>query len=145
MTDRFWRKHFRRTMPVLPYVYKNIHVFICHWTHVYSTFKCITVCISFDLNSYPKTFRLSSSQGLLLQVCCKSSETDSCKRWDFVAAPITSHDDTSVTMDTSACTETIAALRYAWEETPCDFKQCAIYGRGNNLPAACFMKTAPFA
>ena len=32
----------------------------------------------------------------------------------------------------------LVGLRYAWRETPCPFKRCAIYGADNGLPMPSF-------
>ncbi|BFZ09706.1 hypothetical protein BsWGS_12748 [Bradybaena similaris] len=59
-------------------------------------------------------------------------------RW--TAANITSHDQVSVTLNnTCHPNESIKGLRYAWKESPCSFKACAVYGKVNGLPAPPFI------
>ncbi|KAH3888285.1 sialate O-acetylesterase-like [Dreissena polymorpha] len=82
------------------------------------------------------------------EVCCGLSESHVCPGNGWTAAPISGHSATSVTLDTSGCqghSHVVAGVRYAWEESPCDFKKCAVYGLGTNLPAPPFVKQAPFS
>ncbi|BFZ09709.1 hypothetical protein BsWGS_12745 [Bradybaena similaris] len=59
-------------------------------------------------------------------------------RW--AAANITSHDQVSVTLhNTCHSGEIIKGVRYAWRESPCSFKACAVYGKVNGLPAPPFI------
>ncbi|CAG5125211.1 unnamed protein product [Candidula unifasciata] len=59
-------------------------------------------------------------------------------RW--VAANITSHDQVSVTLHNPCrAGESIKGVRYAWRESPCSFKACAVYGKVNSLPAPPFI------
>ncbi|BFZ09705.1 hypothetical protein BsWGS_12744 [Bradybaena similaris] len=59
-------------------------------------------------------------------------------RW--AAANITSHDQVSVTLNnTCHPNESIKGVRYAWRESPCSFKACAVYGKVNSLPAPPFI------
>jgi len=82
-----------------------------------------------------------------LQVCCAASFGHVCGANDWHASPVSSHDVSSVTLDTSACTgqaHVVAAVRYAWSESPCDFMKCAVYSRDNDLPGPPFIEHAPF-
>ncbi|XP_033741701.1 sialate O-acetylesterase-like [Pecten maximus] len=56
---------------------------------------------------------------------------------DWSSVPIIQSDDTSLTLDLQqACAnQTVAGVRYAWRESPCDYKACAIYSRYSDLPA----------
>ncbi|KAH3856804.1 sialate O-acetylesterase-like [Dreissena polymorpha] len=81
------------------------------------------------------------------EVCCGPTESQVCQATGWIAAPISEHGPTTVTLDTSGChgnNHIVAGVRYAWEESPCDFKKCAVYGMGTNLPAPPFVKEAPF-
>ena len=57
------------------------------------------------------------------------------ERW--IPAPITDFTTTTVTLELeSACDTSAITLTYHWEETPCLYKQCAVYGAlGIHLPA----------
>jgi len=81
------------------------------------------------------------------KVCCGHLENRTCNYNFYKPAPITTHDDVSVTIDTSAChgyNNMVTAIRYAWEMSPCEFKLCAVYDRDNDLPAPAFQMHAPF-
>ncbi|XP_071113690.1 sialate O-acetylesterase-like [Haliotis cracherodii] len=59
--------------------------------------------------------------------------------------PMASHDDTSVTFNYSQiCLQPkdmmVSALRYAWRESPCPLKQCAVYNKESGYPAPPFVK-----
>lgn len=59
---------------------------------------------------------------------------------------IVSHDTTHVYLDGSVCNQhgltSIGGVRYAWRESPCPFKMCAIYGTDNGLPGPPFIHSA---
>ncbi|XP_069101911.1 sialate O-acetylesterase-like [Argopecten irradians] len=72
------------------------------------------------------------------EVCCYYRECNM-NFGHWLPAKITSHDISSVTLDTNSCGHVpVSAVRYAWRESPCDFKQCAVYGRDTDLPAPVF-------
>ncbi|XP_052764817.1 sialate O-acetylesterase-like [Mya arenaria] len=99
--------------------------------------------IEYDEGNDP--IRVKSNLGF--EVCCGHLQNYTCGYNAFQSAPITGHDATSVTIDTSAChgyNHVVTAVRYAWEMSPCDFKMCAVYDRDSDLPAPCFTKHAPF-
>jgi len=90
---------------------------------------------------------LIESISTLLQVCCAVSFGHVCGSNEWRAALVSSHDVSSVTLDTSACTgqtHVVAAVRYAWSESPCDLLKCAVYSRDNDLPGPPFIEHAPF-
>ncbi|OWF41444.1 sialate O-acetylesterase-like [Mizuhopecten yessoensis] len=55
--------------------------------------------------------------------------------WSSV--PIIQSDNTAITLDLQqACAnQTVAGVRYAWRESPCEYKSCAIYSQYTDLPA----------
>lgn len=65
----------------------------------------------------------------------ESSDVSNNAVWSPV--PIIQSDDTSLTLDLQqACAnQTVAGVRYAWRESPCDYKACAIYSLYSDLPA----------
>ncbi|XP_060070508.1 sialate O-acetylesterase-like [Ylistrum balloti] len=72
------------------------------------------------------------------EICCSYRECN-LNYGVWLPSPITSHDISSITFDTSACGHVpVSAIRYAWRESPCDFKECAVYGRDNDLPGPPF-------
>ena len=45
---------------------------------------------------------------------------------------------TSVTVSVNPV-EDVRRVRYAWKDTPCQFKKCAIYAKGTDLPSGPFI------
>ncbi|XP_053398196.1 sialate O-acetylesterase-like, partial [Mercenaria mercenaria] len=81
------------------------------------------------------------------ELCCGNTVNHTCHYNAWKPAPIVEHDQSTVTIDTSAChgtTNVVAAVRYAWEMSPCEFKMCPLYDSNNDLPAATFVKYGPF-
>ena len=75
-----------------------------------------------------------------LQVCCPPKSNSSCDVLSmqyWLPAPILKHDNYSIVLQWDQCSSQgrIYALRYSWRETPCNYLQCAIYGKHNQLPA----------
>ena len=83
----------------------------------------------------------------LLQFCCSWNGADECtsKNSWWLPTPILSSSSSSVTLDGTVCGsgQFITALRYAWRESPCVFKRCAVYSQANNLPAPPFVTVKP--
>ncbi|XP_078687714.1 sialate O-acetylesterase-like [Branchiostoma floridae x Branchiostoma belcheri] len=81
------------------------------------------------------------------EVCC-SSVKNTCDKDTamWVDAPmvhvIRPNATDSITVSTTNCHKIVTAIRYAWRETPCSFKQCPVYGMGSMqvpLPAPPFL------
>ncbi|XP_041350889.1 sialate O-acetylesterase-like [Gigantopelta aegis] len=99
-----------------------------------------TLHIEYDNGNIPIDVRNNTG----FEVCC-SAQSIPCGDHDpWVAAPVTKHDTTSVTLTTSACHQHVFGVRYAWRATPCEFKKCSVYGRDNDLPAPPFKEVAAF-
>ena len=47
---------------------------------------------------------------------------------------------TGVTLSVKSV-EDVRRVRYAWKNTPCKFKKCAIYAKGTNLPSGPFIQS----
>ncbi|XP_061574872.1 sialate O-acetylesterase [Cololabis saira] len=77
----------------------------------------------------------------IFEICCSGTRAPcgSMSRW--VAAPIMQWGQTTVRLSASLCrpSEEVAALRYAWKDTPCDFKACPVYSATGTLPAPPFI------
>ncbi|XP_048239906.1 sialate O-acetylesterase-like [Haliotis rufescens] len=85
--------------------------------------------------------RVNSNNGF--EVCCSADAT--CGPLDtWIAAPIQSHQDNQVVLSTTSCNRKVVGVRYAWRESPCDYKKCAIYGKDTSLPAPPFLHTNNF-
>ncbi|KAK3098110.1 hypothetical protein FSP39_016199 [Pinctada imbricata] len=71
------------------------------------------------------------------EICCTTKDFI-CKETDsgWKNATMTSHSTTSVTLDAHNCS--VGGVRYAWRESPCALRKCAVYGRKSNLPAPPF-------
>ncbi|XP_060572916.1 sialate O-acetylesterase-like [Ruditapes philippinarum] len=81
------------------------------------------------------------------ELCCGNNIHHNCSYNAWKPAPIVAHDLSTVTINTAAChgsLHVVAAVRYAWEMSPCEFKMCPLYDSTNDLPAATFVKYAPF-
>lgn len=79
----------------------------------------------------------------LFQVCCSRNNQSVCDGTDSIwsEVPIIKHDNQSVTLSykQNCSNQWIMGLRYEWRETPCDYKQCAVYSTENSLPAPPFI------
>ncbi|XP_046342771.2 sialate O-acetylesterase-like [Haliotis rufescens] len=112
---------------------------------------------------FPKTFSLDNDQHTLkitygqnnpldvrnnhgFEVCCSSQSTTKCTDTDeWVAAPITDQDTHSVSVSVAGCvSKSPVGLRYEWRKSPCDLKQCAIYGKDTDLPAPPYIRENGF-
>ncbi|KAK3097689.1 hypothetical protein FSP39_012142 [Pinctada imbricata] len=82
----------------------------------------------------------SNMQFTLDMVCCTTDSEESCNNINstWVDAPITEHNSHSVTLSYGGdcSSKKVVGLRYAWQETPCEFKKCAMYQTENLLPMA---------
>ncbi|PVD29015.1 hypothetical protein C0Q70_11612 [Pomacea canaliculata] len=93
-----------------------------------------TLTIEYDSGRTPLEIRNNTG----FEVCCSAPNATECSdtRDHWVAAPITHHDASHVTVTTSGCTTSKATgLRYEWRTSPCDYKNCAVYGAESGLPA----------
>ncbi|KAL3884153.1 hypothetical protein ACJMK2_030373 [Sinanodonta woodiana] len=99
-----------------------------------------SLTIEFSQGHSPIEVRSNSG----FEICCTNS-TDpnyNCPLtigWSEVN--ITSHGSSSIAIDVTSCTAHglhVKGVRYAWHESPCQVKHCAIYGRDNDLPAPPF-------
>ncbi|ESO83425.1 hypothetical protein LOTGIDRAFT_133483, partial [Lottia gigantea] len=80
----------------------------------------------------------------IFQLCCSIGGSKSCtagKSW-WLPTPIISSTSTSITIY-SICDDDILGVRYAWRETPCQFKQCAVYSSDAKLPGPPFIWYRP--
>ncbi|XP_006811394.1 sialate O-acetylesterase-like [Saccoglossus kowalevskii] len=75
------------------------------------------------------------------EVCCSSTNNCTYLSTDWLAAPITSIIGTNgVQISTKHCSGAkLQAIRYAWRDCPCVYKQCTIYDKDSNLPAPLFV------
>ncbi|CAG5123856.1 unnamed protein product, partial [Candidula unifasciata] len=61
-------------------------------------------------------------------------------RSTWTKTQIVSNNQTSVILGlTCSAGQQVTSVRYAWKETPCDFKKCAIYETTNELPGPPFL------
>ena len=79
------------------------------------------------------------------ELCCLGKEMCTANETLWVAAPASSIPGESLTIELtvpSSCVgKVIDGLRYLWRETPCSFKQAAIYSTlDSNLPAPTYIK-----
>jgi hypothetical protein len=79
--------------------------------------------------------------GFYFQVCCIGSGCLDDTKW--VASPVSNKNGLTITISVnSSCVgQKLYGLRYLWHETPCPFKQAAIYGSTDpNLPSPPYIK-----
>ena len=72
----------------------------------------------------------------VFQVCCLGTQCSNDTLW--VPATVSSKSGLTITLniDQSCSGKPLYSLRYLWRETPCPFKQAAIYsGTDPNLPS----------
>ncbi|KAK6169981.1 hypothetical protein SNE40_018484 [Patella caerulea] len=79
------------------------------------------------------------------EICCLDQTThincaDDKAKW--YPAPINASDNSSVTIGYGGVcgSALVSSIRYAWRESPCPFKACAVYTRLNDLPAPPFIE-----
>ncbi|XP_070188893.1 sialate O-acetylesterase-like [Littorina saxatilis] len=96
-----------------------------------------TLTIEFDAGSAHLDIR--NTHGI--EICCSGS----CNMINnAIAAPITAHSQSSVTVDSSGCgSQHMQVVRYAWRTSPCHLLQCAVYDSVTGLPAPTFYLTVP--
>ncbi|XP_052802563.1 sialate O-acetylesterase-like isoform X1 [Mya arenaria] len=73
------------------------------------------------------------------EICCSFARPAVCetgKSWWLPTTTMQAYDRANVTESyASQCDlESLVGVRYAWKESPCPFKNCAIYGTQNHLP-----------
>ncbi|KAK7474786.1 hypothetical protein BaRGS_00033967 [Batillaria attramentaria] len=91
------------------------------------------------------TIKVRNQEGF--ELCCTVNGQDECTQknsW-WLPSPIMDWDSSSVSLDGMVCGEGqyAAGIRYAWRESPCVFKRCAVYAEVNELPAPPFISTKP--
>ncbi len=74
------------------------------------------------------------------KVCCAGAQVCSANDQIWVAAPASRIEGSSLTISlavpSSCASKPINALRYLWRETPCPFKEAAVYNsEDSDLPA----------
>jgi sialate O-acetylesterase len=76
-----------------------------------------------------------------VQVCCQGSNCTNDYIW--ASSPVSSKNGLTITITiNSTCAgEQLYGVRYLWRETPCPFKQAAIYSSTDpNLPSPPYLK-----
>ncbi len=75
------------------------------------------------------------------EVCCQGSQCVNDTLW--ISSPISSKSDLTITItvNSSCVGQQLYGLRYLWRETPCPFKQAALYSSTDpNLPSPPYLK-----
>uniref|UniRef100_V9KMK3 Sialate O-acetylesterase-like protein n=1 Tax=Callorhinchus milii TaxID=7868 RepID=V9KMK3_CALMI len=71
------------------------------------------------------------------EVCCSMKKNSSASQWIF--APMIKSSSNTVTLSVEQCRQEIIGIRYAWEDWPCELKQCPLYNQDYHpLPAPSF-------
>ncbi|XP_070189718.1 sialate O-acetylesterase-like isoform X2 [Littorina saxatilis] len=104
-----------------------------------------TVAVTYSASNSGDNIRVKSRNGF--EFCCSWNGKAECtpKNSWWLPAPIISTDPTTLSLDGSVCgaDQFIVGLRYAWHESPCVFKHCAVYSTSNDLPAPPFITIKP--
>ncbi|XP_064612568.1 LOW QUALITY PROTEIN: sialate O-acetylesterase-like [Liolophura sinensis] len=105
-----------------------------------------TLTIEFDHGRTPIEVR--SNDGY--EVCCSTNVHAHCSTKDsnWKAAPISAHSTSSINLNYHQhCggNAHVLGVRYAWRESPCDVKKCAVYSKANGLPAPPYLSLGSFA
>lgn len=76
----------------------------------------------------------------IFEVCCSAVKTVCAPPAQWEPAPIKQWDASTVQVNATNCPsmDNVSALRYAWRDWPCDFKDCPIYSSDKVLPAPPF-------
>ncbi|KAL3884165.1 hypothetical protein ACJMK2_030385 [Sinanodonta woodiana] len=107
-----------------------------------STFNVQGSSLVIEFSQGKSPIQVRSNSGF--EICCTQSTDPNymCPLTvGWSAVNITTHSSSSITLNVTSCThhgQHIKGVRYAWHESPCGVKQCAIYGRDNGLPAPPF-------
>ena len=77
---------------------------------------------------------------MFIKVCCAGSQVCSTNDGSWVATPASRIEGSSLTISlsvpSSCASKPINGLRYLWRETPCPFKEAAVYNSvDSDLPA----------
>ncbi|XP_006826097.2 sialate O-acetylesterase-like [Saccoglossus kowalevskii] len=102
----------------------------------------ITVVLSGDaINVIYDSKHIRVNQDSGFEVCCSSTNNCTDLSNDWLPAPIISTiDKDGIQISTVFCdAATLQAVRYAWRDYPCSYKQCTIYDNDSNLPAPLFV------
>ncbi|XP_072283344.1 sialate O-acetylesterase [Pyxicephalus adspersus] len=87
--------------------------------------------------TYDQQLVIAGSFDNIFEVLCKSSSGESYE-WLPIAASFLSVSDKVITVPFVWCSA--LGVRYAWDDWPCDYKQCPIYSAQQQLPASLFVK-----
>ncbi|XP_064594993.1 sialate O-acetylesterase-like [Liolophura sinensis] len=104
------------------------------------------VTIEFDSGRTPIEVRNNDGY----EVCCSVDTHASCGQNDahWKAAPIAAHRTSAIDLaygHNCGANVHILGVRYAWRESPCSFKSCAVYSKVNGLPAPPYMSLGTYA
>jgi sialate O-acetylesterase len=75
------------------------------------------------------------------EVCCQGTQCTNDNIWLAAPAALKSSLSITLTVPSSCVSRPIYGVRYLWRETPCEFKQAAIYSStDSNLPSPPYLK-----
>lgn len=84
--------------------------------------------------TYHQQIQLQRQDNKIFQISCCSNHQ--CK---WLPAPMSTFSTRTLTLNTKPCRDSVAAVRYAWDSWPCEYKQCPIYHPSSTLPAPPFV------
>ncbi|XP_023678267.1 sialate O-acetylesterase [Paramormyrops kingsleyae] len=101
--------------------------------------KCILDNYQLNVTFDKAIFFNKSVKEALFEVCFSEGQ-ESCKpSTNWTSAPVTDWDQNSVLLKVGEYAGSVAALRYAWRDWPCDLKSCPVYSADRVLPAPPFI------
>jgi sialate O-acetylesterase len=107
-------------------------------------YQVLIYVVQMDLRSVNFVFLAFKGFTTFFQVCCQESKCLNVFAADaWVPSTISAKSGLTITLTVpSACVgKQLYGLRYLWRETPCPFKQAAIYSSTDaNLPAGPYIK-----
>ncbi len=90
---------------------------------------------------YTAVSNIDQRSAVGFEVCCQGTSCSNDALW--VPSPISSKSGLTITLtvDSSCLGRQLYGLRYLWRETPCPFKQAALYSSTDaNLPSPPYIK-----
>ncbi|KAG7278504.1 hypothetical protein CRUP_004113 [Coryphaenoides rupestris] len=90
--------------------------------------------------TYDQAITVVGTSGEGFEICCADVEAPCSSYSPWIPVPVVDRSSTSLQVSTAECPSTrkAAALRYAWKDLPCDYKDCLVYSAAGNLPAPPF-------
>ncbi|KAL8570528.1 hypothetical protein ACOMHN_008885 [Nucella lapillus] len=97
--------------------------------------------------TYPSTTAITVRSREGFEFCCtwNGRQTCSSKNAWWLPAPVLNFTASAIVLDGTVCgpRQSIVGIRYAWRESPCVFKQCAVYSYAHDIPGPPYISLKP--